>query len=348
MRVAFLSIRRWFFRAALVAAGLGMMVAPAPAQGNKVEFSSPGGSTTSTNAGKSSLEQSEFQHFKEDLFRPLESLDRGNSMKGVMPFSPPPQPRQSTIPDKHTRELIERERNWAFTDMSDLYPQPSLEELLHVRQYGPDGREKTDRSAIETYYERQDQNRSADAKQSKENFEEMESQRYSSTNAVNPWDVTFPVSARFGKNSGAKGDPDKANQNLSPFEIPAVSANAISEAMENQKKRLQEFQALLEPHAAARATNSATASFVQDLFSSPSQAIRDDPFGRDQTPAGPPRRAKVDPLLGVINPTPASLDSRVYHDPTAASLGMPSLNSSKPPAAPKPPQIVDVFPQRKF
>ena len=155
----------------------------------------------------------------------------------------------------------------------------------------------------------------------------------------------------FGKNRGALGDPDKANRSLATFENPLVNANAISDAMENQKKRFQEFQSLLEPRMLppGRRTRLA-ASFVQDLFGRPPQTVRDDPFGRDQSPASPTRRAKVDPMLGVINQTPASLDLPACITPIppprrwgcSASI---RRNFRRSVAAP---QIVDVFPQRKF
>ena len=117
--------------------------------------------------------------------------------------------------------------------------------------------------------------------------------------------------------------------------------------MESQTKRLQEFQDLLEPHAPARTTNSAT-SFVQDIFGHQPQGDREDFSNPDKPRTTQSLRTTLNPVLGVINQTPASLDSRVYHDPTAEALGLPSLMSSTPPAAPQAPQLTGTLPRRKF
>ena len=58
----------------------------------------------------------------------------------------------------------------------------------------------------------------------RQGLEELELENFSSTNAVNPWDVTFPGSTVFGKNGNAKGNPDKANRSLMPFTNPLINS----------------------------------------------------------------------------------------------------------------------------
>ena len=157
MRFSRLSIQRCIVRAVLVATGLGITVGYAQEQGRKVEFSDQGAGNTSTNASKNSPEPSGFEQFKTDLFRPFESLDQRNSLNGVMQLPPPAQPRRFSVPDRHERELIERRKNWVFTDMNELYPQSGLKDPFNLRENGADGEEKAERSAIEKYYETQDQ-----------------------------------------------------------------------------------------------------------------------------------------------------------------------------------------------
>ena len=62
------------------------------------------------------------------------------------------QPRASAVPafrpamqptlTQQQRDSIEQRKNWAFTTTDDLIHEKSAEDLLQVKQYGPDGLEK--------------------------------------------------------------------------------------------------------------------------------------------------------------------------------------------------------------
>src|SRR5258708_2127717 len=151
------------------AAGIfSLAKARAGGQGEKIEFFESGAPimtsnlTATLNPGLNRLNPtlSGFKQVEEDLFGPLKSsMHQAGSTEGVMsvPLLGPQQQQPRPVLSKHSKELLEQRRNWAFTDLNDLYPEPSMEEALGVKQLGDDGKEKKPLSAIEKYYERQNQ-----------------------------------------------------------------------------------------------------------------------------------------------------------------------------------------------
>jgi hypothetical protein len=115
-----------------------------------------------------------------------------------------------------------------------------------------------------------------------------------------------------------------------------------AEQAQEQKRRSEEFQRLLDPHwdaTQAAATNSAV----------PGQASVNNFAG--QVNFGTPSRSAVGPAPGAVDPTARAFYSHVYDDPTALALGLTNnlLNRPTTPTLPPPTlQALDTMPKRKF
>ncbi|HEX4343645.1 MAG TPA: hypothetical protein VH255_09650, partial [Verrucomicrobiae bacterium] len=168
-----------------------------------------------------------FRQVQEDMFGSIKNSFRPeNSMQGVLSV-PVPQPQQSA-PDRHTREMMDRRRNWAFADLSDLYPQPSMEETLGLKEFGTDGKEKKELTAIEKYYENLS-SKSTEKRDQLERENELTVLGISKNNAseygdilkgdsLNPVISAFPDSASVDRDVSAIGiDPNASEKNASAF-----------------------------------------------------------------------------------------------------------------------------------
>ena len=101
--------------------------------GEKIQFSAPTASGSASNAPQSEtpaanpLDPGAFDRIKEQLFGPLEkSIKSADSTSGVMNLPPPQQ--QPRPLDKRTREMNDRKKNWAFTDLNELNSDPTAGE----------------------------------------------------------------------------------------------------------------------------------------------------------------------------------------------------------------------------
>lgn len=124
--------------------------------GRSIEFSDPRSSDVITNLHQWSSRKDGLRQLEEDLDRPLRGLAPRSSLEGVIAPPPPQQPVEPAIANKRVRELIERQKYWAFMSLEDLLHTPTAEEVLKVPTYGPDGQVKKPLSPLERFYERLD------------------------------------------------------------------------------------------------------------------------------------------------------------------------------------------------
>src|SRR6266705_1049646 len=141
-----------------------------PPHGRPIEFSDPKSAEITTNLNQLSTKRGGLRDLEVDLtksfqqgFSSRSSLD-GIAEPPIRYYSPAP-----IIQSRKAKELLERKRNWALANPEDLTSGPTPEELFKLPEYGPDGKEKKPRSAVELFYERQErENRASPAKRDRD------------------------------------------------------------------------------------------------------------------------------------------------------------------------------------
>ena len=279
-------------------------------------------------------EPSGFKQVQEDLFRPLtDAMQPVDSMGGVMAVPlPAPEQSQQPVMDKHTRQLLEQRRNWAFTDLNDLYPEQNAEEMLGVKQYGDDGREKEAKSPIDNYYEKlgQKQADGSNAKYQWGNGTDANGIKIAvSTNGLNGIGQNYTGNDLFQKTIFAPGQEDNSGGVFAP--VNSRSPGSIEEdrqARQAQQKHDNEFGRMLDPnYQPPKQVDSLSAIGLDRLLPSPPEKIQ-------VSQAAPqPYRSSINPMLGVADPNDV-FHSHVFDDPTARALGLPNPKPAAPPPAP--------------
>ncbi len=347
MRFALLSKRSCTLLAAMLAVGLPFAAALA---GEMIQFSEPSSPVGTSNLSSSlsaGLERlnptpSSFKQAQDDLFRPLaKTMNPQDSMQGVL--SVPMQGPQQTAPDKRTLELEDRRRNWAFTDLKDLYPEPSIEELMGVKDYDIEGKRKKELSTIEKYYE--NLGRKPDQKRDSliQDFNGNGNSQFAPMGAFSPVVPGFPGSDPFAsKRITASGRAeDESDRNMVVTEAPVALGNSAEEAIAAQK-RTQEFKRLLDPSLPpARPERLPGSGMNLDDFTRLPSALQDNNNNLNNAAlkqAAEPHRSVLYPTLGLVDPTTTALHTRVLDDPTASMLGMPNPIKAAP--LPKPPETI--------
>jgi hypothetical protein len=128
-------------------------------RGKAIEFSSPRSDDGTTNLQQLTVKKDSVRQYEDELARSARPFSGESSLDAVAPpLGPLPMP---IIPSKRLKEQLDRRKNLFLLGPDDLVHTPSMEEMLNVPEYGPDGREKQSKSAVEQYYDRQDAKRTA-------------------------------------------------------------------------------------------------------------------------------------------------------------------------------------------
>jgi hypothetical protein len=348
--------------AALLAAGLAVSFGVfAGGQGEKIEFSDPAtpmaaasNLTATVTPGLNRLNPTPnaFRQVQEDLFRPL-----ANSMRTPDPLDgqlPPPQPPRPA-PSKHERELREQRKNWAFTDLNELYPDETVDGALKKQQDDVEsaGGEKTSVSLIEKYFDKLGQkgtNRLTPLEAAEMNAATLYTRSATNEADMRAFGSENPATRYLFNPKGKSNDDD--NKDVAPgFRTPDPFDNQVvpGEA-EAERKRTAEFRKLLDHNTAPAPVGIASGLLPE---------VNPDPYGLHSAlldkvtvttttvvPATPHRSA-IDPVLGMIDPTLTALHTRISDDPTAYSLGLPNPKPAPPPPAKDPikasQQMLDPF-----
>lgn len=321
---------------ALASAGT---VAFAGGHGEKIEFSEPSTPVVASNltanlnptVNRLNPNPSAFKQVEEDLFGPLKnSMQPADSMQGVMtlPLPGPQQQQPRQVLSKHAKELLDQRRNWAFTDLNDLYPDPTLEEALGVKQFGPDGKEQEPVSLIQRYIERKDdklsQKNNLHPGQKDANADSWDGRPVNyGLNSINPNGTSLPVAQPVRKNPFAP-DSDDSDKSVATFRASNMQRDPEDTLM--AQKHREEFSRLLDPSlpASKPATTPLFGNVDQTGFNSlltKSDASHDN----NAQSAQQSRRNVVNPVTGLADPNANALYSHVYQDPTATALGQPTV-----------------------
>jgi hypothetical protein len=257
-------------------------------------------------------------------------------------FHPPRAPQLN----KQQREALEQRKNWAFTDWKELSPERSTEDMLGVRQYGPDGKETKSLSPIEKFYQSFDKTSPSD--QMSENIAEARFKDPFSTNMLTGTGLSVTEEDQFFHRLPTH---DFLNAAAQPDNDGGAAVYGSSAYLQVQAKRLQEqhrqdFQKLLDPNYSAGIA--APNSLLYDPSRQGQPANINPAY---PTTALPERTSVLNPLLGIAK-APGVYHSHLLDDPTAHALGLPdpSLLPKLAPTsnAPPPSAFPAALPRRSF
>jgi hypothetical protein len=148
------------FLAALGLAALASANAqqPSPQRGSGIRFTEPEAPVTSTNLTETSTKKPAFSGLDRSARKPFEFFKSEDSFSGVL--APPPQ--RVTLPvlnSRRAKDLLDRQKNWVFNTPEEMYGIQSPEQMMNVREFGPDGKEKAPKNSFERYVERMEKAR---------------------------------------------------------------------------------------------------------------------------------------------------------------------------------------------
>lgn len=155
-----MSFRRSILKALLVigvvTASSGILVSNAAAggadRGRSIGFSTPKSDELSTNLHQLTSKKDSLKQLEEDAYKTFQAFTPGGSLDAVAvnPIRPPATP---AVPSKRLKEKLDRQKNLLWMTPDDLMAKTSVEEILKVKEYGPDGREKNDKPSMERFYD---------------------------------------------------------------------------------------------------------------------------------------------------------------------------------------------------
>jgi len=339
-----------------VAGLLGVSQSHAGGKREKIEFSDPGLSVTDSNLtekvnpGLNRLNPtpSGLKQVEDDLFRPLKNaIDPVDSMQGVMsvPPSGPLQQNQRPPLSKHAKQLLEQRRNWAFTDLDDLYPTQTPEEALGIKDYGANDKNTRPGSLVDRYYEHDGQNTpSTTRKLSDINTTGVSQDSFTGVTSYVSRPELYPGASEVKKTLKAMvpGSSDNFDGSVATFKT-SDSMLANSDESEAAKKRQDEFGRLLNAASPTLAKESPsgieTFKFTYGTRTTTATLLGLDPAQPAQASAvaaaSQPHSISVNPATGLPDINFAATHPGILNDPTATALGtVPTSASFAPPPTP--------------
>jgi hypothetical protein len=247
----------WMALAGIGALG-GLSLAAAAEGGRPIEFSDPKGSELSTNLYQLTNKKDSLKQLEDNLYQSL----RPFAPKSAGDDDSLPLPTESAvpaIPSKRARELLERRNNYMFMTPEDLMKGPTAEEVLKLKEYGPDGQEKKKLTPLEQYYQRQEAKRAV-AQKSKEasddSFRDSSTTDHSRDFAAPRQEATLPESLRdteqalknlFGNApaENATAQVPKRNPYSDIFGLGETTASPID--IQKHKKVLESLSSISDP-----------------------------------------------------------------------------------------------------
>jgi len=246
--------------AALAAGGFSVCTVQAGGKdrGRSIEFSEPKSDEVTTNLHQLTSKKDSLKQLEEDLSKSLQPFSSKSSLDGV-PEPPARPPAGPVIPNKRVKELLERRKNYIFMSPEDLMKGPTVEEMLQVPEYGPDGQEKQKLSPLEQYYQRLDTKRAADRKAS----QSIDDGLFGTHGKMNPRDDSgalddpnMPAGLKESEQAlkrfigsdaadGGPAPPPKRNPYSDIFGL-GDAASSPEETLKH-KRLMQEFNSIYEP-----------------------------------------------------------------------------------------------------
>ncbi|MDB6066212.1 MAG: hypothetical protein JWR26_2420 [Pedosphaera sp.] len=324
--------------AVVVAAVVGSRAVYAQGDAGKAGASGLGSTIVVSNWSELNPKKSTYKQMKEDLFKPFQSMNPNGSMDAVIPLPSMQQQNQSRqgAADKRAQDWLDKRRNWAFTDMNELFPQANpLEDSLGTQSSTPANKQNQSLSPVEKYYESLGlgrKNSLTDEQKAGRADTFGISSDINRTNEYNPLGVVIPGVDGLMKNAGLAGSSGLPEQNVATFAPPATLLTP--EQRREEKERRDEFQRILDPRAPVSAAAGLSGS-LRDAWGQPTVNRAADPANYiTHQVSEQPFRSALAPMLGTMDPTARALHSSLLDDPTARALGLPNPAPYKPVVAP--------------
>lgn len=309
-------------RLALVAGMAGACILHArTACSEPIEVVPTQGATISTDVNQS---ESSKKDFTKMVPGPDRSWNFDDSQQGIAPSMIPPPTNPALSPRE--KELLDRRRNWVFMTPEELISGERPEEMLGIKEYDKDGKEKEPMTAMERYYEHLlEPNRTLTTNQ----FDKTDS---------NPWN----------KETNALTGVQPTQDNAHPFESPFDSSQTPEvfrpmrpasfsdvfgtrgdnteddpealRARHEQEQHMESFKQLWDMDRPSGAASASTPAFGNSASS-------------------PSAFPSAQPMLGTATPTASGSGTR---------SGNATQASAPPPFHATPPQPVFVNPPRTF
>lgn len=327
---------------ALAVAGLAVAVSLA---GDKPDKSQPQSSTpaaaapapaasTASKETNSTPTAAEYEEIEKRLVRPYEFLKKRDSLESMFDLPMPgnlPQPATARPLSRRAIEELDRRRNWAFSDLNELYGEPFLDDFLGTRKSDEATRNNAANSIIDRFY----QNSAQKAPGAKNNPDDANDPKGRKIDRL-PGDFDPVASAFKGADpffrkmmTGDSGVEGKSAAEAVAF-TRAKAPTADAEALE-QQRRLAVFRHELDASYPLPKADNSFAFAGADAAPSAMAGATNSPFAFQHT--------DIYPSSVIPDPNARAFRSRVYDDPTARALGLPQrplypvTTSAPPPTA---------------
>lgn len=255
---------------------------PKPKRHAPSEVTEPGsdGRTNSNSLDPVAPKKPASHPLEQDFKKPFDPFRSDEAFRSELP--PTRQVAPSSAQTKKAKEVSDRKRNWVFSSPEEMMGLQTPEEILGVVEYGPDGKVKVKKSALEGYYQR------------------MENKQAAATNQVRADNlVGEPHGGEREDKSSFFSSPKTGTSSIFDSPIPetrraiglANSGNPVADLPSSTDKRLSEFfglansQASDRPQEKNRGLEMRTQEFKQLLESSPAPARG---FGAEVYDPAPP------------------------------------------------------------
>jgi hypothetical protein len=314
--------------------------------GRAIDISEAAISEVTSNLHQLNGKQNGLKQLEEDLFKPLKKpFSARGSLDAILITPPMRHQSEPVIPSKKAREKMEQQKNWVFMSPDDFAEGPSMEEIFNIREFGPDGKEREKRSAVERYYDSLDRKANGETNGNKAaNGERYNSQRVPQVREEDKSQERARPKPEVPENESAlkrlfesnaeknQAGPGGSHGTLSDiFGLGETKPSA--EWTKAHKERLDEFKQMLALPSPSASADSVKSLPAMDSISKPLKT-----FGGLDGSFTPPPRSTFDFSSGAINPprSPAGVSD------SFGGFGQSSLT----PAFPKfePPKLAPPLP----
>lgn len=301
----------------------------------KIEFSEPSASSIVVSNLDQEATESKLKPLPKPVFKPSDFFPAQENAMPIRPFNS--QPRM----DKKTIEMLEKRKNWAFTDAETLYSDKTLERMLGIK----DGTENLNKSqtSVEKYYESLDSKHKAGSSYLNDLLDLNQTRNFGVTNGMaasgrlqseNEIQLKNALSPSFDN-----ANSPRQNGSVATFATPGY----IAPSQDREKQQQSDFRKLL-----SQAGVSPNSSTLAGQTPKANQGFNPPGFASSSSAAEQQRNA-LNPYLGVAKPP--VYRPEVLKDPTAKALGLPDpflLPKHEEKKLPPPSPLASPFPVRKF
>jgi hypothetical protein len=310
----------------------------------RILFSDARSEEVTNNLHQLTTREDSLKQMKEQLYKSMRTFPSESSLDAVSP--PPEQAPVTVVPSKRAKEQLERRKNMFLLTPEDLVHTPTIEEMLNVPEYGPDGQEKKSKTPMEKFLDREESKRGIGSKSNRSKKDEKMSDR----------------SDRLGGRDESKSEDDSAlpsgleasEQSLrklldtdttdNPFAPPAAKRGTFADifgqsAFTPTEKQVQDHKKYMDEYSTIFQTSQPSPASSDVLSPAASDTLRLLPNSLGLpagTPAGNDFSGLVNPLLAPSSPQGPSFQL-LGQSPLTPKLDLPRAAATPTFVAPRRP-----------